>query len=874
MDDFLSGADSVENAKKLKNDVQDVMAEGGLQLRKWSSNRPEIFDDQQPDGGTNGSTILRFERQQTIKTLGVIWETEPDQFSIEVQDIRTDEQWTKRKVFSAIAQLYDPLGLISPVVSWAKIRMQHLWLSTVDWDDPIPEAIRTTWKEFYEQLPILKSFKVDRYLFIQKATQIQFHVFSDASEAGYGACMYARSTEVNGRIRTLLISAKSRVAPLKRISLPRLELCAALLAARLYAKVSTALRMEGTPCWFWSDSTVTLHWIQAPPNTWQTFIGNRTSEIQHLTHGHSWNHVKGVDNPADHISRGMLPRDFITNTSWCGGPTWLRRNEEDWPQQPVQDAPSDEILEKRKIVVVAQESISSQHFLFDRFSSFWKLVRVTAYILRFVNRCRGKINGQEESPLTVSELEIAKQTLVKLAQREAFPDELKATSRRCRISSQSPLKNLHINVDLNGILRIGGRLQLSDEEPQTKHPMILPSKHQLTRLIAKHYHVQTYHSGPRMTLASIRQEFWPLRGKDLVNFICRKCSTCFRHRPVPINQPIGQLPKTRTIPSRPFTVTGVDYCGPMYMKPVHRRAASEKAFIAVFICFATKAVHLELVCNLSTEAFIGALRRFIARRGAPAEIHSDNGTNFQGAKNELYHLHFILNDSQEQAKIFNECSRKGIKWVFIPPRAPNFGGLWEAAVKTAKTSLTKILGNAKLSFEDFATVLTQIEANMNSRPLTPLSEDPAELNVLTPGHFLTGTSFAAIPDPDYTGIPTNRLKHFQQLQQLVQQHWMRWKKEYLTELNGQRRKSSSPVKIVVGQLVLLQEDNKSSVSWPLGRIVTTFPGEDGIVRVVTVKTAAGTYNRAVSKVYPLPFDENLNQQNENATASTLDPEEQ
>lgn len=331
--------------------------------------------------------------------------------------------------------------------------------------------------------------------------------------------------------------------------------------------------------------------------------------------------------------------------------------------------------------------------------------------------------------------------------------------------------------------------------------------------------------------------------------MCRNCHKCFRHNPVPVTQPVGQLPKARIVPNRPFTVTGVDFCGPVYMKPVHRRAAPQKAFIAVFVCFATKATHLELVCDLSTEAFIAALRRFIARRGLPAEIHSDNGTNFQGAKTKISEMH--------RNALTNECSNRGIVWKNIPPRAPNFGGLWEAAVKTAKSSLAKTIGINKHSYEDFATILTQIEANMNSRPLTPLSDDPTELDVLTPGHFLTGAALVGLPDPDYSNIPTNRLAHYQRLQQLIQAHWQRWRKEYLTELNQLRKKSSSPVDIRVGDMVLLQEDNRTSIAWPLGRITAVHPGADNVVRVVTVKTTSGSYKRPISRVFPLPSSKDL-----------------
>ncbi|XP_058828182.1 uncharacterized protein LOC131688054 [Topomyia yanbarensis] len=505
-------------------------------------------------------------------------------------------------------------------------------------------------------------------------------------------------------------------------------------------------------------------------------------------------------------------------------------------------------------------NVPLENTLCERYSSYWKLARITAYILRFFNRCKSKNQRPKEMFITVLELQAAKEALVKGVQQQEFSSELQALKLNHQVPSKSPLKQHCLILDTKGIIRVGGRIQHSDASYQTKHPMVLPSNHALSRLIAEHYHTQSFHSGPRMTLASMRQEFWPIRGKDLANFVCRKCTKCFRHRPVPINQPIGQLPSTRITPSRPFTITGVDYCGPVYLKPVHRRAAPKKAFIAVFVCFASKAVHLELVCDLSTDAFIAALRRFIARRGLPAEIHSDNGTNFQGARNSLASLFRLLNDKHDQEKIINECTNRGIKWKFIPPRAPNFGGLWEAAVKTAKSSLSKTMGNVKLTYEDFATLLTQIEANMNTRPLTPLSEDPNELDVLTPGHFLTGTSLMSLPDPDYTNVPANRLKHYQQLQHMVQQHWIRWKKEYLTELNTQQKQSSSPVNFVVGQLGLVQEDNKPSIVWPLARIVATHPGEDGYTRVVTLKTATGTYKRPVRRIFLLPFNRDLVQQ--------------
>ncbi|XP_062538813.1 uncharacterized protein LOC134207112 [Armigeres subalbatus] len=222
MDDFLSGADTVET-KKLRKDVQSLMAEEEFELRKWSSNSSDVLSGLPPDALEDQSTLY-LDAEQKVKTLGVAWETGTDCLRVDIPTLREEEHWTKRLIFSTIAQLYDPLGLVSPVVAWAKIQMQHLWLVSVGWDDKIPYEICGNWKDFYEQLPLLQSFKVPRCVFVPQSTNSHFHVFCDASEAGYGACIYARSTNGEGEHILQLIASKSRVAPIKRLSLPRLEL--------------------------------------------------------------------------------------------------------------------------------------------------------------------------------------------------------------------------------------------------------------------------------------------------------------------------------------------------------------------------------------------------------------------------------------------------------------------------------------------------------------------------------------------------------------------------------------------------------------------------------------------------------------------------
>ncbi|XP_055525968.1 uncharacterized protein LOC129718847 isoform X2 [Wyeomyia smithii] len=366
------------------------------------------------------------------------------------------------------------------------------------------------------------------------------------------------------------------------------------------------------------------------------------------------------------------------------------------------------------------------------------------------------------------------------------------------------------------------------------------------KLIAKSIHEKLVHGGGNVTLAVMREEYWPVNGRR------RNCFKCARANPAPIHQQIGQLPAARITPSRPFTVTGVDYAGPIYLKAIHKRASPTKAYICLFVCFAAKAVHLELVGDLSTPAFLTALRRFVARRGRPAHLHSDNGKNFIGAKNELHELYQMLSNPREVEKISQACVSEEIIWHLNPPKAPPFGGLWEAAVKVAKSQLYRQLGGSRLSYEDMSTVLAEIEAAMNSRPIVPMSEDPNDCTALTPGHFLIGTSMHAVPDPDLSRIPLTRLDHYQRLQQLFQQFWHHWRTEYLQELQRDTCGHSPNTEIRPGRLAVIVDDFQHPVRWPLARIIAVHPGKDNLVRVVTLRTPKGEFTRPITKICLLP----------------------
>ncbi|XP_043251669.1 uncharacterized protein LOC122396939 [Colletes gigas] len=421
-----------------------------------------------------------------------------------------------------------------------------------------------------------------------------------------------------------------------------------------------------------------------------------------------------------------------------------------------------------------------------------------------------------------------------------------------KTTANGKLQHLNPFLDKDDILRVGGRLKHSTMPFAQKHPIILP-KSFVTALIIENEHRMHLHSGTQTTLYAVRQRYWPIDGRSQVWQIIKKCVRCCRAHPPPINYIMGNLPEARITESRPFTNVGVDYCGPFLIKErKHRNRTNVKVYVAIFICLAVKAVHIELVSDLTSEAFIAALRRFIARRGYCMNIHSDNGTNFVGASNELRELRNLLQSDDHRDKVKSFCIEKQIEWHFIPPHAPHFGGLWEAAVKSFKYNLKRVAGAGIFTYENFNTLIIEIESILNSRPLTPLSSDPNDLQVLTPGHFLIGDALTSLRERDFRDTPSNRLSSWQHVQKLKQNFWTRWYREYLNELTRRNKWSKGSHQVRDGTVVLLREDNVPSMQWPLGRVIKVHPGSDGIVRAVTVKTATTILDRSIKRLVPLP----------------------
>lgn len=479
---------------------------------------------------------------------------------------------------------------------------------------------------------------------------------------------------------------------------------------------------------------------------------------------------------------------------------------------------------------------------FQRYSQLKKLKRVVAYILRFIHiKCKKQYT---KGPLNTIELENAFTVLVKLSQQQSFPTDLEILKSNKKLNPKSHVTSLAPFVDSQGILRVGGRLGKSKYDFSTKHPMLLSSKHTLTKLIFSNEHIRLLHAGPQLMLASVREQFWPIGGRDLARRTAQQCVLCIRYYGKTMSNIMGNLPLQRITPDFPFSTVAVDFAGAFLITDRRGRGCRiTKCYLCLFICLRFKCVHLEAVSELSKNAFILSLRRFISRRGKPREIFCDNGKNFVAGAKEI-------NDffKQHSGPILDFASDHDIKFKFSPAYASNFNGYVEAGIKSAKFHIKRILGNTHLTFEELSSLFAQIEAILNSRPLCPLSSSPKDYAALTPGHFLLGRPLMSLPAPDLTDVKTNKLDRFRLLEQMRQHFWRRWQSEYVMELQQRSKWKTRSRDLQQGDLVLIKEENQPPLAWRLGRVLKLHPGSDGIPRVADIDTRRGVIRRALNRI--------------------------
>lgn len=850
VDDVLTGANSTHDALECQKQLISLCSLAQFELRKWASNNSQILEAVPEEARAMSPSVLFESKDHSeLKVLGLRWDPVTDMFSFKSQS-STDAP-TKRSILSDIARIFDPIGLLSPLTFWTKHLIQQLWTAGLKWDDPLPLDLAEAWSRYQSELHQIENLTIPRRLTYDQTVSLQLHAFSDSSEKGYAAAVYLR-VETTTSVHCALIAGKSKVAPLKRCTIPRLELCGAVLAAKLLNLVVTTYnnRIDIEEQHAWTDSTTALVWIRSSPHRWPTFIANRTSQIQTLTSPSIWRHVPTRFNPVDCASRGLFPEELRVHPLWWTGPSYLLESPDKWPMSPV-NLPDESSLstqhEYRQTVLLVKGATPIED-LMNRHSSLEKILRIIAYCLRV--KCLRSVLPQTTF-IGADEFSHALDALIYVVQRAVYAKEIASLSAGRSIQSNN-LRRLDPFIDETGLVRVGGRLNNADIPYKHRHPVLLPSRHRFTDLLIDYHHSRLKHSGATALQAHLQREFWIQSARRSIRSRLRLCVPCFRTRPVHTEPKMAPLPKFRVQQVKPFAITGVDYAGPISLKGTrNRQSPSRTAYICLFVCMATKAIHLELSTDLTTECFLLAFTRFVARRGPVTEMHSDCGTNFVGAAHLMTPLNALVQSTSFQQRVQNRLATSQISWHFNPPSSPHFGGLWEAGVKSTKALMLRTIGVHKLTAEELYTLLTQIEATLNSRPLCALSNDPTDLEALTPSHFLTLEPSTSLPNPNLMSVPLSKLQRWRLVNDLQQHFWSRWKNEYLSSLQVRTKWSKDSQKLRVGDLVLIREATRP-LTWRLGRIHALHPGADGIARVASIDTQTGRFTRPVVKLCPLP----------------------
>lgn len=834
MDDLLTGAANVDAAYALQQSVHSILSSGCFQLRKYTSNSSELLAKIDPELVENSKT-LDFEND-TVLILGLAWEPSSDLFRVKFNfDESALTTVTKRAILAIGSKVFDPIGILSPVTIRFKLLLQVVWKQKLQWDETVPDEISSNFREYLRDLLLLRSFVIRRpYAFATNIVSRRVVGFCDASIHAYCAVVYIRSQDQHNRIENYFCCSKTRVAPIKNCNIHRLELESALLLSKLVNRVCSTLDLESESAWLFSDSTTTLSWLSKPSNSWKIYVANRVRKIQTVFTISNFAYINTKDNPADLGTRGIQANKLKGNSLWEFGPGFLLQSDYKFVsfKADVTLTVPDLLIEKSSYAVA--KIVNTETDILYRFSSYSRLLAVVACIFRFILNCLRSSNRITLSSHDCIRLSFIKafNSLILLEQRSAYSSDIVVMLDNKPLPRRSPLYSLNPFIDKDGILRLTGRLNNSLWSYDKRHPIILPPRCRFLCLYITHIHCKYFHATQGFIRAFLSTRFWVVGGSNgTVKRIIRNCVTCARHTGAPASQIIGQLPIDRTMPSRPFSSTGVDFAGPFDTKCTrHRSTRHYKSYLAVYVCFATRAVHLELTSDLTVEKFLESFRRFVARRGKPHTMHSDNAKTFVAAADSLI--------------------AHGVQWKFIPPRAPHFGGLWEAAVKSAKTHLFRVTKGQVCTYEEYCSLFTEIEGILNSRPLCTRRVGEQD-EIITPGHFLTGDHIL-LPSTEDSNVPLQkRLLH---RQQLIQSFWSVWHKDYLTQLQLREKWTQHRTNICVGEVVAVRDPQLAVTKvWPLGLVEKVFADSAGDVRSVELRVGGKLFRRDVTRIIRLPF---------------------
>lgn len=879
MDNVLSGSDNVQASIALYHEAKEIFSEARMNLREWMTNSEEV------NSAIPESDLAK---DDSVKVLGYTWESKSDTIAIQKSKVFSAElPHTKRNVLKQVASVYDPLGLLSPITMRGKVLLQSVWNKQLDWDDTLDETQTKEWLEIKSDLEQIDSVKIKRCVTVSKDNedkQFMLVCFCDASNKAYATSIYLRQ-ETKSTTKSDLVFSKSRLAPVKGMTIPRLELMGVLIGVRCVDYVKKELQLPLQKVIVMTDSQCVLQWISSA-KVLPVFVRNRVNEIKNHENI-TFRYVNTKHNPSDTASRGCTLSKLLEDDMWWHGPDWLLAPENEWPEfESVSKEHSDQNEETKcemksetcdknkadetkcdKEVKECEHTMMSQSvareppFGIDpnRYSAATKLIRLTAWCNRFVHRLKGCTNNSKS--LTSEEIHDAEIQWLKHVQSDKFSEDIKSVNTT---TPSNLVKQLDLFIDDSGLLRCGGRLGNADLNEASRYPILLPKNNTFTHLVVERVHKKLLHCGVSQTLSEIRNRFWIPQGRATVRSILSRCRVCRRFEGGAYKlPPMAPLPKTRVSQATPFSKVGLDYFGPMHTKE-DKDSPVVKIWVCLFTCLVTRGVHLEIVSNMTAQSFLMCFRRFVATKGTPCEIISDNAQQFKLSHDVLKQ---VWGQTIQSEEVQSYMSGEGIRWTFIIELAPWMGGFYERMVGLVKRALRKTVGRRLLTLEQLTTLLKECEAVVNSRPLIYVGEDIKSSISITPRHFITLNPYTGIPemdnddeDPEYKPSENSAdklLRIWKKGEKMLEKFWQVWRNEYLLSLRERTQcKHKSPriqsaVCPNVNDVVLIKDDVPRG-QWKLGKLIKLNVSKDRKIRSAEILTSTGkVLKRPLNLLYPI-----------------------
>ena len=879
VDDWIVGARTPEEVLLIKRWLTEFLESIGMKLHKLNSNSPEVRQQ------------INAECPEQDSVLGVPWCTTSDEIAVNVQNAlqHSSKPATKCELYSAPARVFDPLGFCQPFMFQAKLLFQECCSAKIKWKDKLPSDLRDKFDKWKSQIPELAKIRIPRQVLLPNFHTVELHGFGDASQLGYCACVYMVSRNSTISV-SRLIACKTRVAPLKKMTIPRLELTAAFLLARLMAlviKFHESLNFYQVV--YYSDNTTTLHWIKSIHKDYNTYVDNRTTDINFLSSPDDWKYVRTDLNPADLGTRGIDAADLINNDKFYSGPGFLVSNDYDSSHDLKIDFthPTAEALkERRKMVNVVTErtepvifrpKVDGSRRKLSDYSSIDKVLNVTGYLYKFIamkmsaDRFARFVGYAPSSEFR----KLAQERWVRWIQMEHYEKEVNFCRNNPKVIPSglkvvsSRVQQLRLFLDDHGVLRVNTLLHNADIPDTAKEPILLPKHSHLTTIIIWKAHDFLKHELVDATLAEVQQVYYIPQGRQAIRNVLRQCVRCRMQKAGPyptLAQP--QLPDFRVQRVEVFTSAGVDFAGPLSIKGAVAEYGKKKkekkdkrrkedmslpermVYLIIFTCAVSRMVHAEVLDGMTVTDFMHGLRRFISKYGPPQLFYSDNAKTFQCVSRELP---LVLNNP----KLHKYLHDREITWKFYVQKAPWMGGFIEKVVGLFKCSVSRVVGRAMLDFQEFLTLIYEVNAVLNSRPISYVYDTVGEEGPITPSKLWCGKNITLFP-PFYEARIDNKdpeicKKRLKYLDKILTHVWKRFSRSYLTSLSERHLSRNLPMdgrQPKVGEVVLIKNDKMPRGRWKIARVKSVTPGRDGVIRRVELQPAYNNLSPDTKKNEP------------------------